>query len=376
MAKMARLEPKDERYSFPSDDLYLVGSAEHTLGPIHMGETLLEPELPVRYIGYSTAFRREAGSYGKDMKGILRLHQFDKLEMEIFTVPEQAVAEQEVDLIEEVIRIHGYDKIPAFPLSGGTPADIQSHAFSLEEKIKDLLIAMGYDEIITEPLVNETHSQHEPVLLENSLTAEKTMLRTTLEFSLIRALNEHKKHSLNVIKLFEIGKIYYRSHDEYVEERHLATILWSTDTIDLRSAKGDIELLLERCGYVYTDSLVSMKYIDSKTLYMDLNLDQLMLQKENAREKVIAAPLQNIIKEDFSVSTHGETSGIAQLLEKIKELDSIIYAAELTQGPTKHENGSYNSLITISFYSADISLTKGDVEPLREKVLKLIESID
>lgn len=94
MAKMARLEPKDERYHIPSDDLYLVGSAEHTLGPIHMGETIAEKELPLRYVGYSTAFRREAGSYGKDMKGILRLHQFDKLEMESFTIPEEAVAEQ------------------------------------------------------------------------------------------------------------------------------------------------------------------------------------------------------------------------------------------------------------------------------------------
>jgi seryl-tRNA synthetase len=95
MGKMARLEPKDERYHIPSDDLYLVGSAEHTLGPIHMGETLPEKELPIRYVGYSTAFRREAGSYGKDMKGILRLHQFDKLEMESFTLSENAVAEQD-----------------------------------------------------------------------------------------------------------------------------------------------------------------------------------------------------------------------------------------------------------------------------------------
>jgi seryl-tRNA synthetase len=60
-----------------------------------MGETLPEKELPLRYVGYSTAFRREAGSYGKDMKGILRLHQFDKLEMESFAIPEQAVAEQD-----------------------------------------------------------------------------------------------------------------------------------------------------------------------------------------------------------------------------------------------------------------------------------------
>ncbi|MEK7547180.1 MAG: serine--tRNA ligase [Patescibacteria group bacterium] len=93
--KMARLEPTEERYYIPSDNMYLIGSAEHTLGPLHMNETLKEKELPLRYVGFSTAFRREAGSYGKDVKGILRVHQFDKLEMESFTLPENSLTEQE-----------------------------------------------------------------------------------------------------------------------------------------------------------------------------------------------------------------------------------------------------------------------------------------
>lgn len=92
--RMGRLHPTDERYHIESDDLYLIGSAEHTLGSMHMDETFEESELPRRYIGMSPAFRREAGSYGKDMKGILRLHQFDKLEMESFTVSEQSLDEQ------------------------------------------------------------------------------------------------------------------------------------------------------------------------------------------------------------------------------------------------------------------------------------------
>ncbi|HUZ92396.1 MAG TPA: aminoacyl--tRNA ligase-related protein, partial [Candidatus Paceibacterota bacterium] len=88
-------EPKEERYYIPSDDAYLVGSAEHTLGPLHMDETIPEENLPLRYVGFSTAFRREAGSYGKDTKGILRVHQFDKIEIESFTLPEYAVTEQD-----------------------------------------------------------------------------------------------------------------------------------------------------------------------------------------------------------------------------------------------------------------------------------------
>lgn len=95
--KMARLDSvqAEERYYLPSDNLYLIGSAEHTLGPIHMDQTLNEASLPIRYVGYSTSFRREAGSYGRDVKGILRVHEFDKIEVESFTLPEDGAKEQE-----------------------------------------------------------------------------------------------------------------------------------------------------------------------------------------------------------------------------------------------------------------------------------------
>ncbi|MBP6859992.1 MAG: serine--tRNA ligase [Candidatus Pacebacteria bacterium] len=93
--RMARLHPLDERYYFEKDDILLVGSAEHTLGPIHMDQILEDERLPIRYVGYSTAFRREAGAAGKDTRGILRQHQFDKIEMESFTRPEDGYKEQD-----------------------------------------------------------------------------------------------------------------------------------------------------------------------------------------------------------------------------------------------------------------------------------------
>lgn len=86
MQRMARLEPKDERYHIEADDAYLIGSAEHTLGPLHMDETLDAEKLPLRYVAHTSAFRREAGTYGKDTKGIIRLHQFEKTEMVSFAV--------------------------------------------------------------------------------------------------------------------------------------------------------------------------------------------------------------------------------------------------------------------------------------------------
>jgi seryl-tRNA synthetase len=81
---------EDETYHFDKDGLYLVGTSEQAIGPMHSGEILDESQLPLRYVAFSNCFRREAGSYGKDTKGIIRMHQFDKLEMFSICTPEQA----------------------------------------------------------------------------------------------------------------------------------------------------------------------------------------------------------------------------------------------------------------------------------------------
>jgi seryl-tRNA synthetase len=92
---MDRLEPRDERYRVgeDKDNLWLQGSAEHTVGPMHMGEIIDFDKLPLRYLGFATSFRREAGTYGKDTEGIIRMHQFDKLEMESYVNSEGGLGE-------------------------------------------------------------------------------------------------------------------------------------------------------------------------------------------------------------------------------------------------------------------------------------------
>lgn len=78
-------------YHLEEDDIYLVGTSEVPLAAYHMDEIV--EDLPLRYAGYSSCFRREAGTYGKDTRGIIRVHQFDKVEMFIFCEPENAIAE-------------------------------------------------------------------------------------------------------------------------------------------------------------------------------------------------------------------------------------------------------------------------------------------
>ncbi len=91
-------------YETASDDLFLVGTSEVPLAALHQDEILDEADLPLRYAGISTCFRREAGAAGRDTRGIFRVHQFDKVEMFTFTTPEQSAAEhQRILAIEERI---------------------------------------------------------------------------------------------------------------------------------------------------------------------------------------------------------------------------------------------------------------------------------
>jgi seryl-tRNA synthetase len=97
-------DTEQQIYHLPADDLYLAGTSEVALASLHQGEILAEEELPRRYAGFSPCFRREAGSAGKDTRGIFRVHQFDKVEMFSFVTPDQSEAEHERLLaIEESI---------------------------------------------------------------------------------------------------------------------------------------------------------------------------------------------------------------------------------------------------------------------------------
>ncbi|MGH3071206.1 MAG: serine--tRNA ligase [Gaiellaceae bacterium] len=100
---------KSNIYALPEDDLYLTGTSEVALAGLHMGEILDDAELPLRYAGFSTNFRREAGAAGKDTRGMFRVHQFNKVEMFVYLRPEESWAEHErlLELEEEFLRTLG-----------------------------------------------------------------------------------------------------------------------------------------------------------------------------------------------------------------------------------------------------------------------------
>jgi seryl-tRNA synthetase len=96
---------KGDFYEVPADGLYLVGTSEVPLAAFHARETFAEDDLPLRYVAYSTCFRREAGAAGKDTRGMFRVHQFDKVEMFVFCTPDSSSEEHDrlLEIEEELI---------------------------------------------------------------------------------------------------------------------------------------------------------------------------------------------------------------------------------------------------------------------------------
>ncbi len=107
MMELAGFFPTDRNqvYALEADELYLIGTSEVALAGMHRQERIDEAELPVRYAGYSSCFRREAGTYGKDTSGLFRVHQFDKVEMFSYTHPDRSWDELELlrELQEEIV---------------------------------------------------------------------------------------------------------------------------------------------------------------------------------------------------------------------------------------------------------------------------------
>ncbi len=100
---------EEETYHLTKDKLYLTGTSEQSIGPMHRDEVLSGEELPKRYAAFSSCFRREAGSWGKDTKGIFRVHQFDKVEMFSFTTPKDSTKEHDyfLSLEEKLVQALG-----------------------------------------------------------------------------------------------------------------------------------------------------------------------------------------------------------------------------------------------------------------------------
>ncbi|MFA6005075.1 MAG: phenylalanine--tRNA ligase subunit beta [Patescibacteria group bacterium] len=280
--------------------------------------------------------------------------------------------DQEADLVEEVLRIYGYDKIPEHMPATAVPKDIQSKMFLLSEKVRDILVSAGLTEVITEPLTRENNPQLEPVVLENSLNSEKTMLRTSLQEMLVHAAETQRKYRNTNIALFEVGKIYYREQGEYVEEDVVAGIL-SRDGLQFRNARGVAELLFERLERTYQENFVVYVEIDGNTptYYFQISLSKLLSLPVSRMVSVLTNPPQ-IVREDLSLVVPADTA-VGEVVTEVKNTSPLVSKVTLGEDPRILDNKTKSVFLNITYSQAEGALEASHVLPIRNSIIEHLE---
>lgn len=279
--------------------------------------------------------------------------------------------EQEADIAEEIIRIHGYDAIPEKLPSLAPPASLQSAWYAHEESARDVCIAMGYDEVITEPLTHENSPVLEPIHLENSLTSEKDMLRTTLQHSLQRALDERNKHRQEDIRLCEVGKIYFRNGESLCEERVIGLATRGGHTI--RQLKGDCEELCQRLGYVYSWDMVSYTVLDDASYFACIFLEKLV-QKGDAYTPSILSSVPQVIIHDY-VCTIGSAIRLEEVIQALRALHERIYKVTYVSSQST-KNDAQEHLLRVYYANPDGgAVSSSDIREAQDAIQSYLSAL-
>ena len=273
--------------------------------------------------------------------------------------------ELEEDLVEEVLRIYGYDRVPSELPSNPPPKNIDSNTLILEEQLRDLYIRAGLDEQITEPLTSEENPVLNPVLLENSLNADKTMLRTTLRGGLANSLNNQLKFRKEKVQLFEIGKIYFYEGKKTSERSMLGVMTYGTDYFEV---KGLMDLINDHFETKLKSNDHFVEIIDDNTYFFELPLEAVV----RAKVKKPKTNPPHVIFQDISFFVPPDTK-VGEIIQDVSNTSSLVSKVELGEEPTT-TNDLKTVFLHLQFESSEKNLTKEIVDMEKKTILAALES--
>jgi len=261
--------------------------------------------------------------------------------------------EVEDDLVADVLRISSYNNIPVEAISATPPQEITAEIYKYEDKIKDICVKLGLYEHITDPIVQTNPQLSNQIVLENSLNADKTALRTNLYETLEPIIDSYRKHEIYEVGLFEIGKVYFKQGsgsklEDYVEERHLE-VIYANQNKSLVEINTKVKTLLSslllnlgievhyekgaqtNLANIYNNhgDLIGTMRINSFTLFT---------------EKLLATKIT-------------QTRVVQEMVNDVIEDISIICNYDQKIGPIAHEIKMFNETIK-EVYQTDIYLDK------------------
>lgn len=280
--------------------------------------------------------------------GILKKLEFQIIDSRIYVPTFRTDIEDPADLVEEVLRIYGYDKIPSIPISSPTPIPNTYPSYSIQEKIRDILTKFGINEVITLSMIPNTYVSQNSIKLINPPDPDKALLR----HSLIPGLIEYTNKTLN-LSVFEIGKIFLKNKGKFIEQLHVG--LATTGTVyDLT---GIIQTLTRLLGVSKLDTQITNH---DNTLLADININNLTPRPTNPYSILSQYPP---IIEDLNI-IHSNT--YENLINQITKISPLIKQINLID---KYKN---RLTLRITYHSDTKQLSSKDIKPIRAKLTALV----
>ena len=299
------------------------------------------------------------------------------LELEVPFYRTDVVVED--DLVADVLRINDYTNIPVAMIDSAPPPEITSEVYKFEQRLRDVMISMGFHEHITDPLVPTDETEEEQVRLDNALTSDKSALRMVIRETLQPVMTNYQKHGAKEVNLFEVARVYKLlgnpyDHASYKEERALETVIKNFDISpheNSRQTKKVLGAVLQELGVdlyelaqgkygtdvLVDDNFVGIVHSFGFTLYSELLLGHV---QDNTR---VMSELKPLTVENFSLIVDLDVK-FGPILYEISKFSEEIVSAEVIEEYTGKEiKGDKKTILVKVVYNTS------ETAPIRDKLL-------
>ena len=262
--------------------------------------------------------------------------------------------EASADMVEEVIRIHGYDLIPATPIADATPVPDTYQSFSTTERLRDIATHLGLDEVVTLTMVNQGE-----IKLVNPPDPDLSYLRNNIYPSLVNYAHRLLNLRQSQVAIFEIGKVFSQEGNKYSEHLRLGLAMAGKDII-IHNLTG---VLQKAAALLGVENLPVKVGQVARVFWAEIDVDSLMQTLPPLANPYSIISQYPPIIEDVNVTY---TGNYQELITKIKKLSNLITNIELVD---KYEN---KLTLRITYHSNSQQLSSSNVAPIRNKLESIL----
>jgi phenylalanyl-tRNA synthetase beta subunit len=293
--------------------------------------------------------------------------------------------EVEDDIVSDVLRINNYKNIPSGVMSQAIPPEITPRIYKFEDKLKDILVGLGLNEHITNPLTLSKKDNDTQIKLENSFSSDKTALRTNFKPNLELLIENYKKHKIGEIGVFEIGHLYSKkplssNYDDFKEFRKVCVMYSNEKFSPVEISKETKKILssllktLEIFDESYKECPGGTEILVNDIILGQLEYNYILLDTENLlrvskspNRSRVQTTIPNYRMEDISliVPIKQKNGGI---FSSIKNFNSSIKNVEIMEEFYDKSIGDENKSVLIRIYY------EGDLTPYKDNLIKLLEA--